>query len=104
MITIREAQAINWRNKLAKGFVDPDNPDVSREFCLLYGEVAEAFDAWRKTPEKTGEELADVMIYLLGLAEMIGVDLETEVVSKMATNAARRYRAQENGTLIKESP
>jgi NTP pyrophosphatase (non-canonical NTP hydrolase) len=35
------------------------------EFCLLQGEVAEAFDAWRKGLESLGEELADVMIYFM---------------------------------------
>jgi len=39
----------------------------SEGICLLHGEVAEAFDAWRKGREDVGEELADVAIYLLGL-------------------------------------
>ena len=54
-------------NKVAKGF---STTDVPLEFCLLQGEVAEAFDAWRKGREDAGEELADVAVYLLGLAEI----------------------------------
>jgi len=65
--------------------------------------VAEAFDAWRKGREDVGEELADVAIYLLGLAEMTGVDLQGEIEAKMAKNALRGYRRLPNGTLVKDS-
>ena len=52
---IRSAQKLVWENKVAKGF---NTTDVPLEFCLLQGEVAEAFDAWRKGREDLGEELA----------------------------------------------
>ena len=42
-------------------------------------------------------------IYLLGLAEMTGVDLQDEIGSKMAKNAARAYRPLPNGVLAKSS-
>ena len=48
-----------WLNKIAKGF---NTTDVPLEFCLLQGEIAEAFDAWRKGREDVGEELADMAI------------------------------------------
>ena len=50
-----------------------------------------------------GEELADVAIYLLGLAEMTGVDLQGEIEAKMAKNASRVYRRLPNGALVKDS-
>ena len=53
--------------------------EVPLEFCLLQGEIAEAFEAWRRSHEDLGEELADVAIYLLSLAEMTGVDLQAAV-------------------------
>jgi NTP pyrophosphatase (non-canonical NTP hydrolase) len=68
---IRSAQKLAWENKVAKGF---NTTDVPLEFCLLQGEIAEAFDAWRRGREDVGEELADVAIYLLSLAEMTGID------------------------------
>jgi NTP pyrophosphatase (non-canonical NTP hydrolase) len=77
---------------------------VPLEFCLLQGELAEAFDACRKGREDVGEELADVAIYLLGLAEMLGVDLQDAVEAKLATNAGRTYRPLSNGTLVKSPP
>src|SRR5713226_7283854 len=85
---IRSGQKRAWENKVAKGF---DTTDVPLEFCLLQEEIAEAFDAWRKGREDLGEELADVAIYLLGLAEVTGVDLQDEIEAKMAKNAARVY-------------
>jgi hypothetical protein len=39
---IRTAQKLAWDNKIAKGF---NTTEVPLEFCLLQGEVAEAFDA-----------------------------------------------------------
>ena len=95
---IRSAQKRAWQNKVAKGF---NTTGIPLEFCLLQGEVAEAFDAWRKGREDLGEELADVAIYLLGLAEMTGVDLQDEIGSKMAKNAARVYQRLPNGALAR---
>ena len=95
---IRSAQTLAWANKIAKGF---NTTDVPLEFCLLQGEIAEAFEAWRTGREDVGEELADVAIYLLGLAEMTGVDLQDQVEAKMAKNATRTYRRLPNGSLAR---
>jgi hypothetical protein len=100
-LDIRTGQKLAWDNKVAKGF---NITDVPLEFCLLQGEVAEAFDAWRKGHEGVGEELADVAIYLFSLARMIGVDLQGEVEAKIAKNASRVYSRSPNGVLVKDSP
>lgn len=86
---LQAAQKAIYQNKLDKGF---NVTDVHKEFCLLYGEVAEAFEAWRKKQPDVGEELADVAIYLLGLSEILGVDLSAEIEKKMRINQAREYR------------
>ena len=96
---IRSAQKFAWENKLAKGF---NTTDVPLEFCLLSGEVAEAFDAWRKGRPHVAEELADTAIFLLGLAEMIGADLQEAVEAKLAVNEARVYRRLTSGVLVKD--
>jgi hypothetical protein len=62
-VEIRETQGLAWENKLVKGF---NVTDVPLEFCLLNGELAEAFDAWRKGRGNVAEELADIAIYLFG--------------------------------------
>ena len=97
---IRSAQKLAWENKLAKGF---NTTDVPMEFGLLNGELAEAFDAWRKKREDVAEELADTAIFLLGLAEMIGADLQEAVEAKLAKNEARVYRRLPNGVLVKDA-
>ena len=98
-VDIRSAQHLAWQNKLAKGF---NTTDVPLEFCLLNGEVAEAFDAWRKGRPEVSEELADIAIFLLSLAEMVGVDLQDAVEAKLAANQSRVYRRLPNGLLAKD--
>ena len=94
------AQKLAWENKIAKGF---NTTEVPLEFCLLSGEVAEAFDAWRKGRHSVAEELADVAIFLLGLANMVQVDLQEAIEAKLAQNEARVYMALPNGVLVKDT-
>ena len=86
-----------FENKLNKGF---NTTDINKEFCFLYGEVAEAYDAYRKDKEDLGEELADIAIYLLGLSEMLGKDLESEILNKFEINKNRKYK-NINGSMIR---
>jgi len=97
---IRSGQRLAWDNKVAKEF---NTTDVPLEFCLLHGEVAEAFEAWRTGSGDLGEELADVAIYVLSLAEMTGIDLQSALEAKMAKNVSRVYRRLPNGTLVEDS-
>ena len=87
-----------YQNKVNKGF---NTTDIPKEFCLLYGEVGEAFDAWRKDKSDFGEELADVAIYLLGIAEICKIDLGDEISKKMTINEQRKYRVIK-GAVIKD--
>lgn len=77
------------QNKINHGF---NTTDVNKEFLLLYGEVAEAYEAHRKKKDDLGGELADVAIYLLGISEMLGFDLEEEINKKMEINKSRIYK------------
>ena len=79
MIDLKQIQKEVYQNKLNKGF---NVTDVNKEFCLTYGELAEAYEAWRKKKEDLGEEIADILIYLLGLSEILNIDLETELLKK----------------------
>ena len=83
-----DIQKAIYANKVAKGF---NVTDIPMEFTYLYGEVGEAFESWRKKKDNLGEELADVAIYLLGMAEILGIDLETEILQKMEKNTKRVY-------------
>jgi hypothetical protein len=98
-LDIRSAQKSAWVNKVAKGF---NTTDVPLEFCLLVAEVGEAIEAWRKDRQAVAEELADVAIFLLGLAEMTGTDLQDAVEAKLAVNQARVYKKVRDGIHVKE--
>jgi NTP pyrophosphatase (non-canonical NTP hydrolase) len=98
MASISELQKRAWENKLNHGF---DTTHVEREFWLLNGEVAEAFEAWLKKDGELDLELADVFIYTLSLAQMNGIDLESAVLRKMAINEKRKYK-EVNGVLVKD--
>ncbi len=98
MVDLKEKQKEIYENKIKKGFsLDPE-----MNFNLLYGEVAEAYDAYHKhkPKEELAEELADVAIYLLGLAEIFDIDLEESINKKIIKNKNREYKLV-NGTYIK---
>jgi len=97
MIDLSQAQKRIYQNKVSKGF---NVTDVYKEFCYTYGELSEACDAYMKKKDDLGEELADVAIYLLGIAEIMGIDLEQEILNKMDKNEKRQF-IQENGVLKK---
>jgi len=48
-------------------------------------------------------EVADIQIYLLGLADKLGIDLESAVTTKIADNSARYPVALSKGNAIKYS-
>ncbi|HEV7702629.1 MAG TPA: MazG-like family protein [Candidatus Paceibacterota bacterium] len=89
MIDLKELQKEVMRNKLEKGF---NTTDVFREFCRAYEELSEAFSKYDKGQEGVAEEIADVTIYLLGLCEILGFDLEKEVIRKIDINKKRQYK------------
>jgi len=88
MIDLKKIQKDIFQNKLNKGF---NTTDINKEFCYTYGELGEAYDAYRKKKEDLGEELADVVIYLMGLSEMLKIDLEDEILKKISKNEKREY-------------
>ena len=100
MVDLNKLQKDIYQNKVNKGF---NITDINKEFCLTYGEVAEAYEAWRKKKDDLCEVLADVAIYLLGLSEILGIDLEEEIQKKVYKNSKREYKVI-NGvnTRIKE--
>ena len=88
MMDLKQFQKRVYQNKLAKGF---NVTDIYKEFCYTFGELSEACEAYMRQKGDLGEELADVMIYLFGLAEILGIDLEDEILRKMDKNEKRQY-------------
>ena len=89
MVDLKELQKEVYQNKVNKGF---NVTDAKEEFLYIYGEVGEAYEAWLKKKPNLGEELADVAIYLLGISEILGFDLEKEIIHKMHKNEKREYK------------
>jgi len=99
MVDLRLLQKKIYDNKVVKGF---NLTDIYMEFCYTHGELSEAFEAHVKGKDDLGEELADVAIYLLGLAEILGIDLEKEILSKVEKNEKRQY-VKKDGITVRVS-
>lgn len=52
-----------WQNKINKGF---NTTDVNKEFCLLYGEVSESYEAYRKKKNEFIKNIDGVNIRISG--------------------------------------
>ena len=77
---MKDVQKEILENKKRHGF---NTTDIEQEFCRLYGEVGEAYDAYYKGTDNFAEELADVAIFFMGIAEIEGIDLEAEILKKV---------------------
>lgn len=82
----------------SKGWYDPDSKrpqtpvNLAKSLVIEAGEVLELFQ-WGDAadPEALGDELADVFLYLLQLADLSGVDLEQATLAKLARNRDRNW-------------
>jgi len=90
VVDLDELQKQIYQNKINKGF---NTTDINKEFCYMYGEVGEAYEAYVKSYDKKelGKEFADIAIYLLGLCEILGFSLEKEILNKIEINEKRIY-------------
>ncbi len=93
MIDLKELQKEVRRNKIEKGFT---LDDTAFEFCRAYEELSEAFSKFNKGQNGVAEEFADVMIFILGMCENLGFDLEKELVRKIEINKKRKYRKEKS--------
>lgn len=97
-MNFKQLQKDVYQNKVNYGF---NVTDLNMEFCLAYEKLCEAYRAWLKKKEDLGEELANVAIYLMGIAEILGLDLGEEIEHKIKKND-KRICKNVNGTLIEE--
>ncbi|MEK7080804.1 MAG: hypothetical protein AAB902_00170 [Patescibacteria group bacterium] len=93
MIDLKELQKEVMRNKVEKGF---NTTDVASEFCRAYEELSEAFSKFNKNQPGVVEEFADVMIFILGMSEILGFDLEKELIRKIEINKKRKYKKEKS--------
>lgn len=87
--TIKEWQEyiMDWAER--KGFIWTIE-DIDTVLLRIHSEVSEASEAARDYNfVKLGEEYADIFIRLADACEVMNIDLEDEVVKKMAINEKR---------------
>ena len=72
------------------------NKTVLEALALVASEVGEAINECRnETPtDAFGEELADIVLRVLDIAHWQGIDLEQEILAKMAKNEQRGTRGR----------
>lgn len=87
-VDLKKLQTEVMQNKIDKGF---NTTDVALEFCRAHEELSEAFTKYNKGEQGVAEEFADVAIFLLGMCEILGYDLEKELVKKIEKNKNRKY-------------
>lgn len=82
----------------AKGWYEPGSarpqtpPNLAKSLVIEAAEVLELFQ-WGDTANRAelGSELADVLLYLLQLADVSGIDLEAATLDKLAVNRDRQW-------------
>ncbi len=85
-----------FKNKLSRGF---NTEDVGKEIILMAEELGELAKAYKNSDKKSAKEInnkeeiidavGDLMVYCLGLCEMLGVNSE-EVLKKIMDNNRKR--------------
>lgn len=96
MIDLSKLQKEIYQNKLNKGF---NVTDVGREIILMTEELGELARAYKNSDKKPAREIShkdemidaigDLMVYCLGLCEMLGIN-SSEVLEKIVKNNKKR--------------
>ena len=82
----------------SKGWYQPDSPhpqtskNLAISLALEAGEVLELYQ-WGEAAEREAlaGELADVLLYLMQIADLNGIDLGAAVLAKLRVNADRAW-------------
>lgn len=83
----------------SRGWYRPDSPrpqtphNLAASLVIESAEVLELYQWGEQPPDPgaLGDELADVMLYLLQLASRSGIDLEKAVLTKLERNYGRTW-------------
>ena len=88
----KELQRQAYQNKVDHGF---NVTDVPMEFCLLYGEVGEAYQAWSRQKPDLGEEATAAAVEKFkALAEQHGTNVEVDEWGKRRLAYAIDYKTE----------
>lgn len=88
--------ALAEHNGFWEGIFTPENSEfiIPTKLALIHSEVSEALEANRNMLDAAAlhEELADIVIRTMDLAEAIGCDLGATIYEKHLVNMARPYK------------
>lgn len=80
------------KNAVEHGWWDKERP-IPELLCLIHSEVSEALEAYRNNnSEEMAEELADIIIRVLDMAEGLKINIINEIIRKHEINKSREYR------------
>ncbi|MBI4095294.1 MAG: hypothetical protein HY438_00375 [DPANN group archaeon] len=95
-MALQEIQKEIFKNKLARGF---NTTDVGKEIILMTEELGELARAYKNSDKRPAREInnreeiidaiGDLMVYCLGMCEMLGINSE-EVLNKIIENNKNR--------------
>ena len=96
MVDLSKLQKEIYQNKLNKGF---NTTDIGKEIILMTEELGELARAYKNSDKKNAgkisnkkeiiDSIGDLMVYCLGLCEMIGVD-SSKILEKIVKNNKKR--------------
>jgi NTP pyrophosphatase (non-canonical NTP hydrolase) len=98
-LALRELGDAILENKIAKGWTVTtperwaETDHIPAVLALIHSEVSEAMEGFRHDDRANfAEELADVVIRVVGLAHGLGIDLGAEMLAKVEKNRAREFK------------
>jgi len=89
MIDVKALAERIYLNKVKNRF---PTDDLEHDLKLLRKEAQEAIDA--SDDVELGRELADVVIFAIGIARMRNIDLTEQVYNKVSYNETREYKKE----------
>jgi len=101
-MTIKELQERSYQQAVDKGWTERDVL-LPEQVALIHSEASEALESWRKNepvswedekgkPQGIASEYADIFIRVGHYAQLLGFDLEVEVLRKLKYNETRSHR------------
>ncbi len=95
-LNLKQLTALIMEQAKEKGFgTKPEEINVGEKVALIHSEVSEAFEAYRhkNMDGKDGfkEELGDVIQRVLHLCGIFDIDIEAEILKKVASNKDRNW-------------
>ena len=99
----KDLQKRIYQNKVSHGFnIIGDHVGINQEICHLAEELGELAAAHRRNDrEGVIDGIIDVVVFALGLLEIMGVDGDTAMEGVLIQNEARKYKMNPDGSCIK---